>query len=201
MASITDAAPTKRYEIKVEAGAYTEGALTLKPNVFVIGDLKEAVRVTATSVAMDASFSAASSADNRSGMARIILTGACNFDWNAVTSAAGKLYFTEVFFNSAVTMNGYNNAIAQAAFDSCQFFGSLTVSGINVGTFKDNICYGNVTLNQHPNGGMATILSASGGYIGGTLTLTTTVGALPSFAGCILKILQLTEQVATLTLI
>jgi hypothetical protein len=175
MASITDAAPTKRYAIKVEAGAYTEGALTLKPNVFVIGDLKEAVRVTASSVAMDASFSANSGSDNRSGMARIILTGACNFDWNSVTSAAGKLYFTEVFFNSAVTMNGYNNAIAQAAFDSCQFFGSLTVSGINVGTFKDNICFGNVTLNQHPNGGMATILSAFGGHIGGTLTLTTTV--------------------------
>jgi hypothetical protein len=173
MTSITDASPTKRYGIKVEAGAYTEGALTLKPNVFVIGDLKEAVRVTASSVALDSSFSG--SADNRSGMGRIILTGACNFDWNAVTSAAGKLYFTEVLFNSAVTMNGYNNAIAQAAFDSCQFFGSLTVSGINVGTFKDNICYGNVTLNQHPNGGMATILSASGGYIGGTLTLTTTV--------------------------
>ena len=175
MASITDAAPTKRYAIKVEAGAYTEGALTLKPNVFVIGDLKEAVRVTASSVALDSSFSGASSVDNRSGMGRIILTGACNFDWDAVTSAAGKLYFTEVLFNSAVTMNGYNNAIAQAAFDSCQFFGSLTVSGINVGTFKDNICFGNVTLNQHPNGGMATILSAFGGHIGGTLTLTTTV--------------------------
>lgn len=175
MASITDAAPTKRYAIKVEAGAYTEGALTLKPNVFLIGDLKEAVRVTASSVALDASFSAGSSVDNRSGMGRIILNGACTFDWNAVTSAAGKLYFTEVSFGSAVTMNGYNNAIAQAQFDSCQLFGTLTVSGINVGVFKDNVCYGNVTLNQHPNGGMATILSASGGYIGGTLTLTTTV--------------------------
>jgi hypothetical protein len=175
MASITDASPTKRYIIKVEAGAYTEGALTLKPNVFVVGDLKEAVRVTASSVALDATFSGASSVDNRSGMARIILTGACTFDWNAVTSAAGKLYFTEVSFSSAVTMNGYNNAIAQAQFDSCQLFGTLTVSGINVGVFKDNICYGNVTMNQHPNGGMATILSASGGYIGGTLTLTTTV--------------------------
>jgi hypothetical protein len=163
MASITDASPTKRYIIKVEAGAYTEGALTLKPNVFVVGDLKEAVRVTASSVALDATFSGASSVDNRSGMARIILTGACTFDWNAVTSAAGKLYFTEVSFSSAVTMNGYNNAIAQAQFDSCQLFGTLTVSGINVGVFKDNICYGNVTMNQHPNGGMATILSASGG--------------------------------------
>jgi hypothetical protein len=175
MASIADASPTKRYAIKVEAGAYTEGALTLKPNVFVIGDLKEAVRVTATSVAMDATFNQASSIDSRSGMARIILNGACTFDWLAVNSAAGKLYFTEVSFGSAVTMNGGTNAIAQAQFDSCQFFGTLTVSGINVGSFKDNICFGNVNLNQHPNGGMATILNAFGGHIGGTLTLTTTV--------------------------
>jgi hypothetical protein len=175
MASIADASPTKRYAIKVEAGAYTEGALTLKPNVFVIGDLKEAVRVTATSVAMDATFNQASSIDSRSGMARIILNGACNFDWLAVGSTAGKLYFTEVSFGSAVTMNGGTNAIAQAQFDSCQFFGTLTVSGINVGVFKDNICFGNVTMNQHPNGGMATILNAFGGHIGGTLTLTTTV--------------------------
>jgi hypothetical protein len=175
MASITDASPTKRYIIKVEAGAYTEGALTLKPNVFVVGDLKEGVRVTASSVAMDSTFSANSGSDHRSGMARIILTGACNFDWNAVTSAAGKLYFTEVSFASAVTMNGYNNAIAQAQFDSCQFFGALTISGINVGVFKDNVCYSNITLNQHPNGGMATILNATGGYCGGTLRFNTTV--------------------------
>jgi hypothetical protein len=171
MASITDAAPSKRYAIKVEAGAYTEGALTLKPNVFVIGDLKEAVRITASSVAMDASFSANSGADNRSGMARVILTGACNFDWTAVSSAAGKLYFTEVAFVSAVTMNGYNNAIAQAQFDSCQLFAALTISGINVGVFKDNVCFNNITLNQHPNSGMASILNATGGYCSGTLRL------------------------------
>lgn len=175
MASITDATPSKRYIIKVEAGAYTEGALTLKPNVFVVGDLKEGVRVTASSVAMDASFNAPSSQDHRSGMARIILTGACNFDWAAVTSPAGKLYFTEVSFVSAVTMNGHNNAIAQAQFDSCQFFGAVTISGINVGVWKDNIAFGNITLNQHPNGGMATILSATGGYCSGTLRLNTTV--------------------------
>jgi hypothetical protein len=173
MASITDAAPTKRYAIKVEAGAYTEGALTLKPNVFVVGDLKEAVRVTASSVALDSSFSG--SADNRSGMGRIILTGDCNFDWDAVTSAAGKLYFTEVSFSSAVTMNGGTNAIAQAQFDACQIFGTLTISGINVGVFKDNICHGNVNLNQHPNGGMATIFNVDGGKIVQTLTLTSAV--------------------------
>ena len=175
MTSITDAAPSKRYIIKVEAGPYTEGALLLKPNVFIVGDLKEAVRITASSVAMDPSFNAPSSQDHRSGMGRVILTGACTFDWLAVSSTAGKLYFTEVAFVSAVTMNGGTNAIAQAQFDSCQFFGALTISGINVGVFKDNICFNNITLNQHPNGGMASILVATGGYCGGTLRLNTTV--------------------------
>ena len=173
MASITDATPSKRYIIKVEAGAYTEDALSLKPNVFVVGDLKEAVRVTATSVTMDASFNAPSSQDHRSGLARIILNGACNFDWAAVTSPAGKLYFTEVSFGSAVTMNGHNNGIAQAQADSCQFFGTLTVSGINFGVFKDNICWSNVVLNQHPI--LATTFNASGGHCNQDVVLTTTV--------------------------
>jgi hypothetical protein len=173
MASITDASPTKRYILKVQAGAYTEGALALKANVFIVGDLKEAVRITASSVDMAADFTG--SADNRSGIARVILTGACNFDWSTVTSAAGKLYFTEVSFNSAVTMYGHNNATAQAQFDSCQFFSSLTISGINVGVFTNNYSFGNITLNQHPNGGMATILATAGGQCSGTVTLNATV--------------------------
>jgi len=124
---------------------------------------------------MDPSFNQPSSFDNRSGMGRIILTGACNFDWLDVNSPAGKLYFTEVTFSSAVTMNGGTNAIAQAQFDACQMFGDLTISGINVGVFKDNICHGNVNLNQHPNGGMVTILNVDGGKIVETLTLTSAV--------------------------
>ena len=174
LAAITDASPTKRYLIKVLAGAYTEGALALKANVFICGDQKEAVRITASSFALASDFSG--SADNRSGMSKVIIaSGAANFDWSAVTSAAGKLYFSEVSFGGAVTMYGHNNAIAQAQFDSCIFFGALTISGINVGVFNNNICYGNINLNQHPNGGMATILAATGGQVGGTVTLTTTV--------------------------
>jgi hypothetical protein len=173
MASITDASPTKRYMVKVQAGAYTEGALALKANVFIVGDLKEAVRITASSVDMAADFTG--SADNRSGIARVILTGACNFDWSTVTSAAGKLYFTEVSFNSAMTMYGHNNATAQAQFDSCQFYSSLTISGINVGVFTNNYSFGSITLNQHPNGGMATILATAGGQCSGTVTLNATV--------------------------
>jgi hypothetical protein len=173
MASISDATPTKRYMVQVKAGAYTEGALALKANVFIVGDLKEAVRITASSVAMAADFTG--SADNRSGIARVILTGACNFDWSTVTSAAGKLYFTEVSFNSAITMYGHNNASAQSMFDSCQFYSSLTISGINVGVFTNNYCFGNITLNQHPGGGMPTILATAGGQCQGTVTLNATV--------------------------
>lgn len=174
LASITDASPTKRYLVKVEAGAYTETTLSLKANVFIAGEQKEAVRLTVTTLNMASDFSG--SADNRSGMARIIIaSGNANFDWATVTSAAGKLYFTEVAFGGTVTMNGHNNAIAQAQFESCVFFNTFTVSGINVSIHNNNIHYGSINLNQHPNGGMATILAASGGRCDGTVTLTTTV--------------------------
>jgi len=72
-------------------------------------------------------------------------------------------------------MYGYNNAIAQAQFDSCIVFGALTVSGINVGVFNNNICYSNITLNQHPGGGMPTLINASGGYCLGTIRHNTSV--------------------------
>lgn len=174
LAAITDASPTKRYLIKVLAGAYTEGAIALKANVFICGDQKEAVRISASSFALASDFSG--NGDHRSGMSKLILAaGNANFDWSAVTSAAGKLYFSEVSINGSVALYGHNNAIAQAQFDSCIFFSTLTISGINVGIFNNNICYGNISLNQHPNGGMATILAATGGQVGGTVTLTTTV--------------------------
>ncbi len=174
LAAITDASPTKRYLIKVLAGAYTEGAIALKANVFICGDQKEAIRISASSFALASDFSG--SGDHRSGMSKLIIAaGNCNFDWSAVTSAAGKLYFSEVSINGSVTLTGHNNAIAQAQFDSCLFYSNITISGINVGVFNNNICFGNITLNQHPGGGMATILAATGGQVGGTVTLTTTV--------------------------
>lgn len=169
--SISDASATKRYAIFVAAGNYTD-AIALKANVFVVGASKESVRVTGA-VSMGASFSG--SADNRSGFSQITLLSAADFNWATVTSAAGKLYMNEVVFGSAVNMYGHNNAIAQAQFNSCIFFGNFTISGINVGVFTNNVCYSNVTLNQHPNGGMATLLVANGGYCSGTIRQTTTV--------------------------
>lgn len=172
--AITDASPTKRYAIKVAPGNYSE-AIALKANVFIVGEgQKESVRITG-SVTMGASFTGGGSIDNRSGFGNLTLLSAANFDWNSVQSAAGKLYFSEVVFGSTVNMYGYSNAIAQAQFNACVIFGALTISGINVGVFTNNVCYGNINLNQHPNGGMATILVATGGYCQGTITQTAAV--------------------------
>lgn len=170
--SITDALPTKRYIVKVEPGNYSE-TIALKANVFVVGEgSKESVRITGA-ISMHSSFSG--SDDHRSGFSNLSLLSAADFNWQTVTSGAGKLYFNEVVFGSTLNMYGHNNAIAQAQFNDCIIFGNVTISGINVGVFTDNVCFGNITLNQHPNGGMATILTATGGYCSGTVRQTTTV--------------------------
>jgi hypothetical protein len=171
--SITDASPEKRFAIKVAPGTYVEANIALKANVFVVGEgAKEAVRIDST-ISMDSSFSG--SGDHRSGFANVVILKAASFDWSSVTSAAGKLYFSQVVFVSTVNMYGHNNATAQSQFADCQIFGKLTISGINVGVFHNNFCWAGIELNQHPNGGMATILNAVGGTINGELKLTTTV--------------------------
>ena len=174
LASITDATPSKRYVIKIAAGAYTEASLAIKSNVFLVGESKESVRITGA-VSMGAWTQDNSGSDDRSGFSMVSLLSAVDLNWNTAKSRAGKIYMNEVVFGSTVNMYGYDNAIAQAQFDSCLLFGALTISGINVGAFTNNICYGNITLNQHPNGGMASILNAAGGYCAGTVRFNTTV--------------------------
>ena len=169
--SITDASVTKRYVVKVAPGAYSETNLKLKAGIFVLGESRDSVRITSSStITLDSSFSG--SGDHRSGFQQCTVISACDFDWSTVTSAAGKLYFNEVSFNSTVRMYGHNNAIAQAQFNSCIFFAKLTVSGINVGTHTNCFHFSSIDLLQHPNGGMATILNAAGGNIGSILIQT-----------------------------
>lgn len=170
--AITDASPTKRYVVRVAPGNYSETGIVLKANVFIVGDMQNAVRITAP-VTMASDFSG--SDDSRSGFSNVTLLSAVDMDWSTVTSAAGKLYFNKVAFVSTVRLYGHNNAIAQAQFADCQLFGKLTISGINVSVFHNNLCWSGIDLDQHPNGGMATILNAVGGTIGGELKLTTSV--------------------------
>jgi hypothetical protein len=172
--SIIDASPTKRYGIIVSAGTYTEsGVFALKANVFIVGTSRDSVRIGATSFALASDFSG--SADNRSGISQATILNNADFNWTTVTSAAGKLYFNETSFSGTINLYGYNNATAQAQFDTCIIFGNFTISGINLGIHTNNTHFGNITMSQHPNGGMATIINASGGSCSGTMTLNATV--------------------------
>jgi hypothetical protein len=165
--AVTDASPTKRYIIKVSTGLYTETSVMLKSNVFILGEDSSVTRISgACTLASDFS----GSADNRSGFSRLTLISACDFDWEAVTSAAGKLYFQNVNFNSTVSLKGYNNGIAQAQFWNTMHFGNFTVSGINMLTVATRM--GNVFMNQHPL--LPTIWDGNGGSLG-FLTMTTTI--------------------------
>jgi hypothetical protein len=171
MASITDASPTKRYMVKVQAGRYNEtGDFDLKANVFVSGtDHYTGTIISATSFRLDPDFSG--NADHRSGFTNCTLIGVSDYNWTTVTSSAGKLYFNNVAFNSALTLTGFDNGIAQTQMVSTIHFGNFTVSGINLLTVSNRF-YNPCFMNQHPT--LATIWDANGGSCGG-LTMTTTV--------------------------
>jgi hypothetical protein len=168
--SITDASPSKRYAIRVQAGNYVEtGDFELKANVFVLGADRNSTRITATSFKMAADFTG--SADNRSGFSNLTVLSPCVFDWAAVTSSAGKLYFQNVQFNTTLSLNGHNNATAQVQMWGTSHFGNFTVSGMNLLTVGIRI-YSSSFMNQHPS--LPTVWDANGGSCG-ALTITTTV--------------------------
>lgn len=169
MASITTASPSNRWAIRIASGTFTEAApIALKPNVYLIGEDRNATRITAPSVTLDGSFAA--SGDNRSGFANMTLTGACNFDFSAVSSIEGKIYANNVNFSSAVTFFGFN-AINQTIIFNCIFFGAFTSSGVNHGAHVACVHSG-FALNQHPS--LPSILNAIGGD-SSNFVVTTTV--------------------------
>jgi len=161
LASISDAAPAKRYAIRVQSGSYVESsAIALKPDVYIVGTNTYSVRIQAASFELDPSFTGGG--DKRSGIMNAIVVGACSFDMDSVTSTDGKLFFQHVSFSNALTLNGHTT-INQAFFDCCTFFGTLTFSGFNVGTFSNNRCFTSIVLNQSPLA-IATVLNATGGF-------------------------------------
>jgi hypothetical protein len=173
-ASITDNTASKRYAIMVAPGLYTEtGSFGIKSNVFIVGSSRFATRIAATSFVMNADFS--SSGDNRSGFMNCTLNSPCDFNWLTVSSAEGKLFFENCTFNSTFSVYGGTNATAQGQIWNCAFFGAFTNSGINLAVINNSIFFSTIIMTQHPNGGMATICSFTGGYASGLVTLNATV--------------------------
>lgn len=170
LASITTATPSARWAIRVAPGEYTEaGPIALKANVFIIGSGRRSTRLTSTGGwTLGASFTPAG--DHRSGMTDVSLSGACTFNFSTVSSNEGKLYFDTCIFVSSVTITGFSSINQGEILDS-NFFGSLTLSGVN---WNNTGCvhFGQIFMNQHPT--RATLLAATNGYAD-KITLTTTV--------------------------
>ena len=138
--SITDASPTKRYVIKIAPGNYSEGAFTLKPNVFVEGDNVNTTKVTFTTISLDNSWN--TNQDHRSGFKRLFLNISSNdnghnapygitFDFNAKESVQGKIYFDNtLIFGTLYAKRISTNEINQMAFRNTQFFKQATFDDI-----------------------------------------------------------------------
>jgi hypothetical protein len=119
---ITDASPTKRYNILVGAGTYATN-FAMKANAFIVGAGRYAVRITCPSITFDATWTPAG--DHRSGMSNLVLSGgAKTFDFNTVSSIEGKLFFNEVSFSQLPTTAAFSD-INQCTFVACHFFSGV----------------------------------------------------------------------------
>jgi len=169
LAAIT-ATPTARWAVRIAPGNYTEaGPIALKANVFLIGDGRRNTRLASTGGwTLGASFTPAG--DHRSGAIGVFLDGACTFNFSTVSSNEGKLYFESCVFLSAITLTGFS-AINQGEMLNCNFFGALTLSGVNWSD-TGGIHFQQIFLNQHPT--LPTTLAATNGYAD-KITLTTSV--------------------------
>lgn len=173
MAAITTASPTNRWAIRLGPGSYTEaGPIALKANVFIVGHQRRSTRVTSTGGwTLDASFTPAG--DHRSGAVGLTMIGACTFDFNAVSSNEGKLYFDSCIFGNDVSLTGFGTSqINQGEMRDCDLIGDLTISGVNWATTGCIHRSRQVFLVQHS--GNPTLLAATNGYAD-KITLTTTV--------------------------
>lgn len=172
MAAITTASPTNRWIIRLGPGSYTEtGPIALKANVFIVGHHQRSTRVTSTGGwILDASFTPAG--DHRSGAIGLTLIGDCTFDFNAVSSNEGKLYFNSCIFGGTISLTGFGTSgINQGEMKDCDLTGDLTISGVNWATTGCIHRSCEVFLVQHT--GNPTLLSATNGYAD-KITLTAT---------------------------
>jgi hypothetical protein len=102
------------------------------------------------------------------------MIGTCTFDFSAVSSNDGKLYFDSCIFQNDVSLTGFGvTQVNQGEMIDCDLRGNLTLSGVSwytVGCIHRSLQQ--IYLNQHS--GNPTLLSATGGYAD-KITLTSTV--------------------------
>lgn len=166
--TITDASPTNRYVIRVAPGQYSEAStVSLKANVYIVGDHYQAVRYNASFQLDNTTF--APNNDNRAGMSQMMISGFTG-NFNAALSNQGKVYFEDVTFISSVTVTSYVNG-NQFFLDGCQVFGAFTLDGMNsriVNTQFESTFTMNQATSANTSSSSAVV---SGCYLGSSLTV------------------------------
>lgn len=174
MSQITLNAPSNRYAISVGPGTFNAAStISLKPNVQIVGVSNSATRISGN-IVLDASWlDVASANDNRSGFTNCALVGTSPlvFDYQAVQSGAGKLYFYNVSANGVLTFIAFRS-INQNRFTSCFLFSDYNNSGCN-DLFLGG-CYIGGNCNLTSNSNCRTLSDFQGGVIGGALNVTYT---------------------------
>ena len=141
MNSITTATATNRVVIYVSPGTYTEGAISIKPNVFIVGESIHASRLNCTSISLDASWT--STLDNRCGFQSIGITltqengsnghsspYGMTLDFQTKGSTQGKAYFEDVLLFGTLYTNGNTNQVNQLWFKNMYFYKAATFDGV-----------------------------------------------------------------------
>lgn len=151
MASISDASPSKRYQILIGADELTEvGPLALKANVFIIGKSRYATRLNIPFTINSATWS--SSPSNCSGFENCTLTStSCVFDFTTGSFTTGKLYFSGVSFTYPIILTAYVNANT-FSINNCEFNNGFTLNGGTLDAQYIRNTLGTITLSQNTVG-------------------------------------------------
>ncbi len=179
MSEITDASSSKRYEINIGPGSYSEGTIHLKANVQLIGASNLLTRISSDVDINDPSWTGTVSDDYRSGFVNLILLGAMNFDFAAIGSYGGKLYFQSVNLNSSnvPSFTAASTSVNQVNIRDSQLPNGYTQTGINMFLFSSFVTGGTITINTQATTDAQVVLV--GGGTAGNIVVNSNPGDIP----------------------
>jgi len=126
MTSITDAAPTNRYAVRIGPGLYSDDFI-LKPNVWIVGLTPNLCRIDAANINLDATWNAPG-VNNRAGFVAVQFRAPYVFDFGAI-AGADLAYLIFDFVNSVQPLEVRGTDGNAWFILSSQFFAGLTQVG------------------------------------------------------------------------
>jgi len=190
MTSITDASTTKRYQIEVGPGTYTENVVQ-KDGTYINGSGIDVTTIAGTLNINQATWSGAGA--KLAGISNLTITGAFTVDYSAQSVANGSYNAFNVSFTLAATFLAFN-AASTSVIKDCVFNNNLLPFG-GVCNIYNSVVLGTVTVGDIATnssvsffGGSVNILAADGDTstitlnllgvsVSGTVTLDNSVNA------------------------